>query len=426
MAKASQIWSGESSFVKNVFYQYESGSPNLQFPCVFLPVWQLAVLEAAGRDVILSESRSLKVINDGVTIAPSIELSDAIENAGGAILIQDFATKVNDLAGDGTTTAIVLVQAMIKSGMLAVAFGANQVSLKKGMDKTVEELVKVLKKKSVPVRVKAVDTISSGNNEFVGNLIAEALEKIGPDGVISIESSSSLRTFLIIELGLKLIDKGYMPPQFTTNHDKSIVEFDNAKVLVTDQKISTVKEIVPLLEKTTQLSVPLLIIAEDMSRQVLETLAVIKMQGLINVAVVKCPGFLEGKKALLQDIALMTVQNSDLICGHFTALIIETIANVELQVLLAPAKSIASNAGVDGEIVVEKTRTCNWQTGYNGMTGRYEDLLSAGVADPCQVSRCALQNAVSIAGVVLITQAVLVEKIKKPKPAMPHVPGKTP
>ncbi|KAF3969169.1 hypothetical protein CMV_007016 [Castanea mollissima] len=231
---------------------------------------------------------------------------------------------------------------MIKSGMLAVALGANQVSLKKGMDKTVEELVKVLKKKSVLVRVKDL----SGQ-----------------------------------------IDKGYMPPHFTTNHDKSIVEFDNAKVLVTDQKIPTVKEIVPLLEKTTQLSVPLLIIAEDMSRQVLETLAVIKMQGLLNVAVVKCPGFLEGKKALLQDIALRSN-----------------------YVLLAPAKSIASNAGVDGEIVVEKTRTCNWQTGYNAMTGRYEDLLSAGVADPCQVSRCALQNAVSIAGVVYVTQTVLVKR----------------
>ncbi|XP_030943822.1 chaperonin 60 subunit alpha 2, chloroplastic-like isoform X2 [Quercus lobata] len=489
-----------------------------------------------GRNVILSESGSLKVINDGVTIARSIELSDAIENAG-AMLIQEVATKMNDLAGDGTTTAIVLARAMIKSGMLAVAFGANPVSLKKGMDKTVKELVKVLKKKSVPVRgrddIKAVATISSGNDEFVGNLIAEAIEKIGPDGVISIESSSSFETSVIIEEGMK-IDKGYMSPHFITNHDKSIVEFDNAKVLVTDQKISTVKEIVPLLEKTTQLSVPLLIIAEDISRQVLETLVVNKMQGLLNVAVVKCPGFLEGKKALLQDIALMTDQlgiarkvtitcNSTTIVADpttkaeirarilqikkdlaetdnaslsrklseriaklsggvavikvgahteveledrklriedaknatFAAMaegivpgggatyihLLELIpiiknsmedldeqsgADIVAKALLAPAKSIASNAGVDGEIVVEKTRTCNWQTGYNAMTGRYEDLLSAGVADPCRVSRCALQNAVSIAGVVLTTQAVLVEKIKKPEPAIPHVPGITP
>ncbi|KAM3742151.1 hypothetical protein ACB098_07G049200 [Castanea mollissima] len=465
------------------------------------------------------------------------------------------ATKMNDLAGDGTTTAIVLARAMIKSGMLAVAFGANPVSLKKGMDKTVKELVKVLKKKSVPVRgrddMKAVATISSGNDEFVGNLIAEAIEKIGPDGVISIESSSSFETSVIIEEGMK-IDKGYMSPHFITNHDKSIVEFDNAKVLVTDEKISTVKEIVPLLEKTTQLSVPLLIIAEDISRQVLETLVVNKMQGLLNVAVVKCPGFLEGKKALLQDIALMTgadflsgdlglmlecatsdqlgIARKVTITSNSTTIVADPTTKAEIQArilqikkdlaetdnaslsrklseriaklsggvavikvgahteveledrklriedaknatfaamaegivpgggatyihlselipiiknsmedldeqsgadivakaLLAPAKSIASNAGVDGEIVVEKTRTCNWQTGYNAMTGRYEDLLSAGVADPCRVSRCALQNAVSIAGVVLTTQAVLVEKIKKPEPAVPHVPGITP
>ncbi|XP_075672545.1 chaperonin 60 subunit alpha 2, chloroplastic isoform X2 [Castanea sativa] len=463
-----------------------------------------------GRNVILSESGSLKVINDGVTIARSIELSDAIENAG-AMLIQEVATKMNDLAGDGTTTAIVLARAMIKSGMLAVAFGANPVSLKKGMDKTVKELVKVLKKKSVPVR--------------------------GRDDMKDLSGQ---------------IDKGYMSPHFITNHDKSIVEFDNAKVLVTDQKISTVKEIVPLLEKTTQLSVPLLIIAEDISRQVLETLVVNKMQGLLNVAVVKCPGFLEGKKALLQDIALMTgadflsgdlglmlecatsdqlgIARKVTITSNSTTIVADPTTKAEIQArilqikkdlaetdnaslsrklseriaklsggvavikvgahteveledrklriedaknatfaamaegivpgggatyihlselipiiknsmedldeqsgadivakaLLAPAKSIASNAGVDGEIVVEKTRTCNWQTGYNAMTGRYEDLLSAGVADPCRVSRCALQNAVSIAGVVLTTQAVLVEKIKKPEPAVPHVPGITP
>ncbi|KAE7995953.1 hypothetical protein FH972_000705 [Carpinus fangiana] len=261
-----------------------------------------------GRNVVLFESDTLKVINDGVTIARSIELSDAVENAG-AMLIQEVASKMNDLAGDGTTTAIVLARAMIKSGALAVAFGANPISLRKGMDKTVKELVKVLKKKSVPVKgrddIKAVASISAGNDECIGNLIAEAIEKIGPDGIISIESSTSSETFVIIEEGMK-IDKGYMSPHFITDQNKSVVEFDNAKVLVTDQKISNVKELVPLLEKTTQLSVPLLIIAEDISRQVLETLVVNKMQGLLNVAVVKCPGVGEGKKALLQDIALMT------------------------------------------------------------------------------------------------------------------------
>ncbi|EOX96918.1 TCP-1/cpn60 chaperonin family protein isoform 1 [Theobroma cacao] len=507
-----------------------------------------------GRNVVLCESETLKVVNDGVTIARAIELSDTIENAG-ATLIQEVASKMNDLAGDGTTTAIILARAMIKSGLLAVSFGANPVSLKKGMDKTVKELVKALKKKSLPVKgredIKAVASISAGNDEFIGNLIAEAIDKIGPDGVISVESSSSSETSVIIEEGMK-IDKGYMSPQFITNQDKSLVEFDNAKVLVTDQNISTVKEIVPLLEKTMQLSVPLLVFAEDISMQVLETLVVNKMQGVLNVAVVKCPGFGEGKKALLQDIALMTgadflsgdlgltlagatsdqlgVARKVTITSNSTTIVADPSTKAEIQArimqikkdlaetdsaymsrklseriaklsggvaiikvgahtemeledrklriedaknatfaamdegivpgggatyihlseqihmiknsmedsderigadivakaLLAPSKVIATNAGIDGDVVVEKTRTRDWQIGYNAMSGRYEDLITAGVVDPCRVSRFALQNAVSVAGIVLTTQAIMVEKTKKPKPPVPHVPGITP
>ncbi|KAH0986087.1 hypothetical protein GBA52_013264 [Prunus armeniaca] len=499
-----------------------------------------------GRNVVLSESETLKVINDGVTIVQSIELSDTIENVG-AMLIQEVASKMNSLAGDGTTTAIILTREMIKGGLLAVAFGANPISLKKGMDKTVNELVKVLKKKSLPVKgrkdIKAVASISAGNDEFIGNLIAEAIDKIGPDGVISIESSSSFETSILVEEGLKVIKMIF---------SQSVVEFDKAKVLVTDQKISTVKEIVPLLEKTTQLSIPLLIIAEDISKPVLETLVVNKMQGLLNVAVVKCPGFGEGKKALLQDIALMTgadflsgdfgltlesatsdqlgvarrvtiTSNSTTIvadpstkaeiqarilqikkdlaetenaylsrklseriaklCGGVAVIKVGAHTEVELEdrklriedaknatfaameegvvpgggatyvhlsefipviknsmedtdeqigadlvakALLAPAKSIATNAGDDGEVVVEKTKSCDWRVGYNAMNGSYEDLPDAGVIDPCRVSRCALQIAVSIAGVVLTTQAVLVEKTRKKKPAVPFVPGITP
>lgn len=465
------------------------------------------------------------------------------------------ASKMNDMAGDGTTTAIILAREMIKTGMLAVSFGANPVFVKKGMDMAVKELVKVLKKNSFPVKgkddIKAVASISAGNDEFVGNLIDETIEKIRSDGVISLESSSTSDTFVIIEEGMKF-DKGYMSPQFITNQEKSLVEFDKAKVLVTDQKIANVQEIVPVLEKTTQLSVPLLIIAEDISKPVLETLVVNKMKGLLNVAVVKCPGFGDRKKALLQDIALMT--GADFLSGDFgltlgsvtsdqlgiarkvtitsnsTTIVADSATKAEIQArilqikkdlaetdnaalsrklseriaklsggvavikvgahtetelvdrklriedaknatfaamdegivpgggatyvhlseqipsiknsmkdenekigadivakaLLAPAKTIATNAGVDGAVVVENIRSCDWRTGYNAMTGRYEDLLNAGVVDPCRVSRCALQSAVSIAGIVLTTQAVLVEKIKKPKPAVPYVPGITP
>ncbi|CAJ2650292.1 unnamed protein product [Trifolium pratense] len=470
-------------------------------------------------------------------------------------LRMQVASKMNDLAGDGTSTAIILARAMIKSGLLAVAFGANPIALKKGMEKTVKELVKFLKKRSIPVEgrdhIKAVATISAGNDEYVGNLIAEAIEKIGYDGVITIESSSSSETSVVIEEGMK-IDRGYMSPHFITNQEKSIVEFDNAKVLVTDQKISSVKEIVPLLEKAMQLSAPLLIIAEEVSAQVLETLIVNKMQGLLRVAAVKCPGFGDAKKAFLQDIALMT--GADFLCGDLgltlegttsdqlgTAMkvtmtsnsttifadpstkaeiqarilqikkglietdnanhsrnlseriakltagiaVIKVGAHTELELedrklriedaknatfaaineglvpgggatyvhlldlipsiknsmedldeqigadivakaLIEPAKSIATNAGVDGDIVVEKTRTFDWRTGYNAMTGTYEDLLNAGVADPSRVARCALQSAVSIAGVVLTTQAIMVEKVRKPKPIVPLVPGISP
>ncbi|XP_027192024.1 chaperonin 60 subunit alpha 2, chloroplastic isoform X3 [Cicer arietinum] len=462
---------------------------------------------------------------------------------------------MNDLAGDGTSTAIILARAMIKSGLLAVAFGANPISLKKGMEKTVKDLVKFLKKRSIPVEgrdhIKAVASISAGNDEYVGDLIAEAIEKIGFDGVISIETSSSSETSVVIEEGMK-IDRGYMSPHFITNQEKSIVEFDNAKVLVTDQKISSVKEIIPLLEKAMQLSAPLLIIAEEVASQVLETLVVNKMKGLLRVAAVKCPGFGDAKKALLQDIALMT--GADFLSGDLgltlegttsdqlgTAMkvtissntttifanrstkaeiqarilqikkdlietdnanhsrklseriaklsggiaVIKVGAHTELELedrklriedaknatfaaineglvpgggatyvhlldlipaiknsmedldeqigadivakaLLEPAKSIAANAGVDGDIVVEKTRASDWRTGYNAMTDTYEDLLNAGVADPSRVARCALQSAVSVAGVVLTTQAILVDKIKKSKPRVPLVPGITP
>ncbi|XP_077220213.1 ruBisCO large subunit-binding protein subunit alpha, chloroplastic-like isoform X2 [Tasmannia lanceolata] len=268
-----------------------------------------------GRNVVLDEPAIPKVINDGVTIAQAIELPDATENAG-AMLIQEVARKTNDSAGDGTTTAIILGREMIKLGLLAVASGASPVSLKKGIDKTVQELVKVLRSKCRSVKgredIKAVASISAGNDEFIGNLIAEAVEKIGPDGIISIESSSTFETTVEVQEGMK-IDKGYISPQFITNQDKLTVEFQNAKVLVTDQKISNIKDIIPLLEKTNQLNVPLLIIAEDISPEVLATLVMNKLRGVTSVAAIKCPGFGDGKKALLQDIALMT--GADFLAG---------------------------------------------------------------------------------------------------------------
>lgn len=514
----------------------------------------VVTLGPKGRNVVLDEPGVPKVINDGVTIAQAIELSDAIENAG-AMLIQEVACKTNDSAGDGTTTAIVLAREMIKLGLLAVASGANPVSLKKGIDKVVCELIQILRSKCSPVSgkedIKAIAAISAGNDDFIGGLIAEATDHIGPDGVITIESSSTFDTIIEVQEGMK-IDKGYMSPHFITNQNKSIVEFQNAKVLVTDQKVTNIKDIIPLLEKTAQLSVPLLIIAEDISSEVLGTLVLNKLKGILNVAAVKCPGFGEGKKALLQDIALMTGADflaSDLglmlrgvtsdqlgvaqkitITSNSTTIVADPSMRAEIQArisqikkdltetdsaylsrklseriaklssgvavikvgapteaeledrklriedaknaisaaidegmapgggatfvqlskhiptimhliedpeerigadivrkaLLVPASSIARNAGVDGSVVVEKLLASDWWIGYNAMTNEFEDLLKFGVVDPCKVSRCALQNAASIAGMVLMTQAVLVDKIKKPKPAVPLVPGIAP
>ncbi|KAL0909393.1 hypothetical protein M5K25_020257 [Dendrobium thyrsiflorum] len=507
-----------------------------------------------GRNVVLDEKDIPKVINDGVTIARAIELSDAFENTG-AMLIQEVACKTNDSAGDGSTTAIILAREIIKLGLLAISCGANPISLKKGIDKAVSEVVQILRSKSIPIRgkedVKAVASISAGNDDFIGNLIAEAIERIGHDGVISIESSSCLDTFIEIQDGMK-VDKGYLSPHFITNQDKSLVELQNAKILVTDQKVTNIKDIIPLLEKATQLSVPLLIIAEDISSEVLATLVLNKTRGIINAAAIKCPGLGDGKKAILQDIALMTgadflardlglvlegvtsdqlgIAQKVIITANSTTIVADPImrdeiqarisqikkdladtdnshhakklseriaklskglaiikvgaateveledrklriedakgaifaaidegitpgggatyvqlskhisstidliqdpdekigANIVRKALLVPASAIANNAGVDGSVVVEKLLASDWRIGYNAMTNNFEDFFDSGVIDPCRVSRCALQNAASIAGILLTTQAVVVEKIRKPKPAVPLVPGISP
>ncbi|KAG1354944.1 putative RuBisCO large subunit-binding protein subunit alpha, chloroplastic [Cocos nucifera] len=491
-----------------------------------------------GRNVVLDEFGNPKVVNDGVTIARAIELADPMENAGAA-LIREVASKTNDSAGDGTTTASVLAREIIKLGLLSVTSGANPVSIKKGIDKTVQGLVEELEKKARAVKGRG--DIKAGNDDFVGSMIADAIDKVGPDGVLSIESSSSFETTVDVEEGME-IDRGYVSPQFVTNPEKLLVEFENAKVLVTDQKISTIKEIVPLLEKTTQLRVPLLIIAEDVTGEALATLVVNKLRGILNVAAIKAPSFGERRKAVLQDIAIVTgaefqakdlgllVENASVeqlgtarkvtISRSSTTIIADAATKDEIQAriaqlkkelaetdsiydseklaeriaklsggvavikvgaateteledrklriedaknatfaaieegivpgggaayvhlstgvpamkdkledadeclgadivqkaLVAPAALIAHNAGVEGEVVVEKIKDGEWEVGYNAMTDKYENLLEAGVIDPAKVTRCALQNAASVAGMVLTTQAIVVEK---PKPKAP-------
>ncbi|VAH96365.1 unnamed protein product [Triticum turgidum subsp. durum] len=498
-----------------------------------------------GRNVVLDEFGSPKVVNDGVTIARAIELADPMENAGAA-LIREVASKTNDSAGDGTTTASVLAREIIKLGLLSVTSGANPVSIKKGIDKTVQSLVEELEKKSRPVKgsgdIKAIAAISAGNDDFIGTMIAEAINKVGPDGVLSIESSSSFETTVEVEEGME-IDRGYISPQFVTNSEKSVVEFENARVLVTDQKISSIKEILPLLEQTTQLRAPLLIIAEDVSGEALATLVVNKLRGILNVAAIKAPGFGERRKALLQDIAIVTAKDLGqlieqttveqlgiarkvTISGSSTTIIADVATKDEIQAriaqlkrelsqtdstydseklaeriaklsggvavikvgaateteledrklriedaknatfaaieegivpgggaayvhlstlvpaikeklddpeerlgadiiqkaLVAPASLIAHNAGVEGEVIVEKIKDSEWEFGYNAMTDKHENLVEAGVIDPAKVTRCALQNAASVAGMVLTTQAIVVEKPSKKAPAPAGMP----
>ncbi|XP_076900312.1 ruBisCO large subunit-binding protein subunit alpha-like [Bidens hawaiensis] len=497
-----------------------------------------------GRNVVLDEYGSPKVVNDGVTIARAIELPSPMENAGAA-LIREVASKTNDSAGDGTTTASVLAREIIKLGLLGVTSGANPVSVKKGIDKTVAGLIEELEKRARPVKgrddIKAIASISAGNDDIIGSMIADAIDKVGPDGVLSIESSSSFETTVDVEEGME-IDRGYISPQFVTNSEKLLVEFENARVLVTDQKISSIKDIIPLLEKITQLRAPLLIIAEDVSGEALATLVVNKLRGIINVAAIKAPGFGERRKALLQDIAIVTgaeYQASDMsllventtveqlglarkitISKDSTTIIADAASKDEIQAriaqikkelaetdsvydteklseriaklsggvavikvgaateteledrklriedaknatfaaieegivpgggaayvhlstlvpaikdkledaderlgadiiqkaLAAPASLIAQNAGIEGEVVVEKVKAGEWEMGYNAMADKYENLVEAGVIDPAKVTRCALQNSASVAGMVLTTQAIVVEK---PKPKVP-------
>ncbi|KAJ8563522.1 hypothetical protein K7X08_031974 [Anisodus acutangulus] len=498
-----------------------------------------------GRNVVLDEYDTPKVVNDGVTIARAIELADAMENAG-ATLIREVASLTNDAAGDGTTTASVLAREIIKLGLLSVTSGANPVSLKKGIDKTVHALIAMLERRARPVKgrddIKAIASISAGNDDEIGTMIADAIDKVGPDGVLSVESSSSFETTVRVEEGME-IDKGYISPQFITNQEKLIVEFENARVLVTDHEISAIKDIMPLLEKATQLRAPLLIIAGDVKGEALATLIVNKLRGILNIAAIRAPGFGQRRKALLQDIAIVTgaeyqaaelcmdIENTPVealgfsrkvtITKDSTTILADAVTKDEIQArisqikkeldktdsvtdseklaeriaklsggvavikvgaateaeledrklriedaknatfaaieegivpgggaalvhlstyvtaikdnledpdeklgadivqkaLLAPASLIAQNAGVEGEVVVEKIKASKWKMGYNAMTDKYEDLVEAGVIDPAMVTRCALQNAASVAGMVLTTQAIVVDKNMHNAPA---------
>jgi chaperonin GroEL len=503
-----------------------------------------------GRNVVIDKKFGAPTVTkDGVTVAKEVELADPLENMG-AQMVKEVATKTSDLAGDGTTTATVLAQAVFREGLKNVTAGANPMALKRGIDKAVAAIVEDLKKMSVPTsgkkEIAQVGTISANNDKEIGDLIAEAMEKVGKDGVITVEEARGLETTLETVDGMQF-DRGYLSPYFVTDPEKMEAVLEDAYILIHDKKISSMKDLLPVLEKVAQQGKPLLIIAEDVEGEALATLVVNKLRGTLKVCGVKAPGFGDRRKAMLQDIAVLTngqviseevgfklenavlsdlghakrivvdKDNTTLIDGdgeekkiegrineirvaidkstsdydkeklqerlaklaggvavinvgaatesemkekkarvedalHATRAAVEEgivpgggvaliraqralkslkLADTDEQIgveiirraIEEPLRMIVHNAGAEGAIVLERVRASkDDKFGYNALTDTYEDLMAAGVIDPTKVTRTALQNAASIAGLMLTTEAIVVEK-KEEKSGAPSAPG---
>lgn len=500
-----------------------------------------------GRNVVLDKKFGAPTItNDGVTIARDIELEDPFENMG-AQLVKEVATKTNDIAGDGTTTATLLAQAMIHEGMKNVAAGANPMIIKKGIDEAVKALVEEIKAKSKKVEGQAdiaqVATISSANEE-TGKLIAEAMEKVGKDGVITVEESKTMRTNLSVKEGMQF-DRGYISPYLVTDTDKMEAALDDPYILITDRKISAINDILPILEQVVKAGKQLAIIAEDVDGEALTTIVVNKLRGTFKALAVKAPGFGDRRKAMLQDIATLTggtviseelgrkldsVTLADLGQAHKMVstkdettiiggkgdkeAIAERVAQIKQQIsqttsdfdreklqerlaklsggvavieigaatevemkdkkyriedalnatraaveegivagggttfldilpaldklnvegdekvgvnivrraIEEPVRQIAQNAGLEGSVVVENVKKAGTGIGFDALKNEYVDMLKAGIVDPAKVTRSALQNAASIASMVLTTETLVADKPEKEAPA-PAAPG---
>jgi chaperonin GroEL len=491
-----------------------------------------------GRNVVIDKKFGAPTVTkDGVTVAKEIELSDPLENMG-AQMVKEVATKTSDLAGDGTTTATVLAQAIFREGLKNVTAGVNPMALKRGIDAAVSAIVEDLKKMSVPTKGKKeiaqVGSISANNDKEIGDLIADAMEKVGKDGVITVEEAKGLETTLETVEGMQF-DRGYLSPYFVTDPEKMEAVLEDALILIHDKKISSMKDLLPILEKVAQIGKPLLIIAEDIEGEALATLVVNKLRGTLRVSAVKAPGFGDRRKAMLEDIAVLTggqviseevgfklenavvtdlgrakrivvdKETTTIIDGqgdeekikgrikelkaaiekttsdydreklqerlaklaggvavinvgaatesemkekkarvedalHATRAAVEegivpgggvalvraqkALKNLKLaeadeqigvdiirRAIEEPMRIIVVNAGGEGSIVVEKVRQSKENNyGYNALTDEYEDLVLAGVIDPTKVTRTALQNAASIASLLLTTEAIIVEK----------------
>lgn len=501
-----------------------------------------------GRNVVIQKSYGApSITKDGVTVAKEIELEDAVENMG-AQMVKEVASKTADAAGDGTTTATVLAQAMVNAGMKYVTAGANPMDLKRGIDKAVALVISELKKQSEVVgsdfnKIKQVATVSANNDEEIGTLIADAMKRVTKDGVITVEEAKGTETYVDEVIGMQF-DRGYLSPYFITNTENMTTEYENPLILIHDKKISNVQEIVPILEKTVQTGRPLLIIAEDVDSQALGTLVVNRLRAGLKIVAVKAPGFGDRRKAMLEDIAILTggtviseekgykLENATLeelgqaekitidkdnttivngkgkkaditgrinqiksqietttsdydkeklqerlakLAGGVAVLHVGAATEVEMKekkdrvddalhatraaveegivagggvalvrtikaleglvsenedenlgilivkkALESPIRTIAENAGVDGSVVLQEILKGKGAQGYNARTDKYEDLKKAGVIDPTKVTRIAIENAGSIASMVLTTECVISEKKEEGAGMMPN------
>ncbi len=501
-----------------------------------------------GRNVVLEKKFGApQIVNDGVTIAKEIELEENIENTG-VSLIRQAASKTNDVAGDGTTTATVLAHAIVKEGLRNVAAGANPIALKRGIDKATEFLVEKIANRAQQIEdskaIAQVGSISAGNDEEVGNMIAAAMDKVGKEGVISLEEGKSMTTELEITEGMRF-DKGYISPYFVTDTERMEAVLDEPYILITDKKITLVQDLVPVLEQVARQGKPLVIIAEDIEKEALATLVVNRLRGVLTVAAIKAPGFGDRRKAMLEDIAVLTggkvitedaglklesakldllgqarrititKDNTTIVaegnevgvqarCDQIRRQIEETESSYDKEkleerlaklsggvavvkvgaatetemkdrklrledainatkaaveegivpgggttlahlapeledwaggnlrdegltgamivarALTAPLKRIAENAGKNGAVIAERVREKEFNVGYDAANDSFIDMFEAGIVDPAKVTRSALQNAASIAGMVLTTECIVVDKPEKEKaPAGP-------
>src|SRR6266403_2219805 len=409
-----------------------------------------------GRNAVIEKKFGAPIITkDGVTVAKEIELQDPLENMG-AQMVREVASKTSDVAGDGTTTATLLAQAIFREGVRTVAAGASPMALKRGIDKAVEVAVTEIKRLSREVKgdmIAQVGTISANTDKQVGSIIAEAMKKVGKDGVITVEESKTMETTLEVVEGMQF-DRGYLSPYFVTDPERMECVLEDVYILIHEKKINSMKDLLPLLEQTAKMSKPLLIIAEDVEGEALATLVVNKLRGTLQCAAVKAPGFGDRRKAMLEDIAVLTggkaitedlgiklenvkiedlgkdkkltidKDNTTIVEGGGTALLrcLNAIDKLKLhddeavgvgivkRALEEPCRQIALNAGFEGAVVIGKIRESKDDNfGFNADTGEYVDLVKAGVIDPAKVTRLALQNAASIAGLMLTTEALVAE-----------------